>query len=133
MYEIHSFSACDMIIISILGSVHAPFIFLLHTHTLTHTQMSNSNTLEDRMYGKADVRLLHVRHDTRYQHVVHELRCRVLMRLASDIDFVTGDNRDIIATDTTKNTVYALAKKVSLYEKPPPTVSPKQTTQTQIK
>ncbi|KJE94585.1 urate oxidase [Capsaspora owczarzaki ATCC 30864] len=70
--------------------------------------------LDDRMYGKADVRLLHVRRETRFHHVVHELRCRVLMRLASEIDFVTGDNRDIVATDTTKNTVFALAKKVGV-------------------
>ena len=61
-------------------------------------------------YGKSRVRLVKVsRHDGR-----HELRdLTVSLRLEGDFDeaHVRGDNRDVIPTDTMKNTVYALDRK----------------------
>lgn len=44
-------------------------------------------------------------------HSVKELEVLTLLTLASDKDYLTGDNSDIIATDSQKNTVYVLAKK----------------------
>jgi len=60
-------------------------------------------------YGKAGVRLLHL---AKYGalHVINELEVSTSLTLNSEKDFRTGDNGDIIATDTQKNTVYILAK-----------------------
>ena len=64
-------------------------------------------------YGKSRVRLVKVsRHDGR-----HELRdLTVSIRLEGDFDeaHVRGDNRDVIPTDTMKNTVYALARQIEI-------------------
>ncbi len=64
----------------------------------------------DRRYGKNYVRLLYVkRHGQR--HDIKELEVNTTLTLSSDKDYVRGDNRDIVATDSQKNTVYALAKR----------------------
>ncbi|WP_046469063.1 factor-independent urate hydroxylase [Allosalinactinospora lopnorensis] len=65
--------------------------------------------LGDNQYGKAEVRLVRVNRDTR----VHRIKdVSVTSQLRGDFTAVhtEGDNTNCIATDTQKNTVYALAK-----------------------
>jgi urate oxidase len=60
-------------------------------------------------YGKARVRLVKlVRRPDR--HVVRDLTVRVALEGAFTEAHMTGDNAAVIATDTMKNTVYAMAK-----------------------
>jgi urate oxidase len=60
-------------------------------------------------YGKARVRLVKlVRRPDR--HVVRDLTVRVALEGAFIEAHMTGDNAAVIATDTMKNTVYAMAK-----------------------
>ena len=47
-------------------------------------------------------------------HIINELEVSTLLELNSDKDFKLGDNSDIIATDTQKNTVYILAKQFGI-------------------
>ncbi|XP_043484195.1 uricase [Leptopilina heterotoma] len=61
-------------------------------------------------YGKNSVKLLHVRRSNEY-HEIREYEVDTHLRLNTQKDYLTGDNRDIIATDSQKNTVYLLAKK----------------------
>lgn len=66
--------------------------------------------LEQARYGKARVRLVHVRRaDPR-----HEV-CEMTVGVACEGDFAesyrSDDNRRVLATDTMKNTVYALARR----------------------
>jgi hypothetical protein len=60
-------------------------------------------------YGKNSVKLLHVRRDGSF-HTIREYEVSTHLKLLSKKDFMIGDNKDIIATDTQKNTVYILAK-----------------------
>lgn len=60
-------------------------------------------------YGKAEVRLVHVDRSTS----VHRIKdVNVTSQLIGDFaaTYLTGDNSAVIATDTQKNTVYALAR-----------------------
>ena len=60
-------------------------------------------------YGKAEVRLVHVDRST----AVHKIKdVNVTSQLIGDLTAThsTGDNSAVIATDTQKNTVYALAR-----------------------
>ena len=61
-------------------------------------------------YGKNSVKLLHVHRDGPL-HTIREYEVSTHLKLLSKKDFMVGDNKDIIATDTQKNTVYILAKK----------------------
>lgn len=61
-------------------------------------------------YGKNYVKLLHVRREGRF-HTIREYEVDTHLKLQSKKDFIAGDNKDIIATDTQKNIVYVLAKK----------------------
>jgi urate oxidase len=67
-------------------------------------------TLANHGYGKSGVRLVKVvRHRDR-----HELKdFTVAVRLEGEFDaaYVGGDNRDVLPTDTMKNTIYALASR----------------------
>lgn len=63
----------------------------------------------DRRYGKNFVRLLHVKREGK-RHTVRELEVSTNLTLNDTRDFVFGDNSQIIATDSQKNTVYILAK-----------------------
>jgi len=47
-------------------------------------------------------------------HTIRELEVETLLTLNSHKDYETGDNSDIIATDTQKNTVYILAKQYGI-------------------
>ena len=64
----------------------------------------------DRKYGKYWVKLLHVNREGA-KHSIREYEVNTLLTLDSDKDYTHGDNSDIIATDSQKNTVYLLAKK----------------------
>ncbi|XP_074654512.1 uricase-like [Tubulanus polymorphus] len=63
----------------------------------------------DRGYGKNNVRLFHVRREGNV-HYIKDVEVNTRLTLSTIKDFVDGDNRDIIATDSQKNTVYVLAK-----------------------
>uniref|UniRef100_A0AAY4E2K9 Uricase n=1 Tax=Denticeps clupeoides TaxID=299321 RepID=A0AAY4E2K9_9TELE len=60
-------------------------------------------------YGKNMVKVLHIRRQGTH-HSITELKVDVQLTLNSRKDYLTGDNSDIIPTDTIKNTVHALAK-----------------------
>lgn len=60
-------------------------------------------------YGKNAVRVLLIKRRGSH-HYILELKANVELTLRSRKDYLTGDNADIIPTDTIKNTVHALAK-----------------------
>ncbi|XP_028259116.1 uricase [Parambassis ranga] len=60
-------------------------------------------------YGKNAVKVLIIRRQGS-RHYIIELQANVELTLRSRKDYTTGDNSDIIPTDTIKNTVHALAK-----------------------
>uniref|UniRef100_W5LDH9 Uricase n=1 Tax=Astyanax mexicanus TaxID=7994 RepID=W5LDH9_ASTMX len=60
-------------------------------------------------YGKNQVKVLYVRREGTHHYII-ELKANVQLTLNSRKDYLTGDNSDIIPTDTIKNTVHALAK-----------------------
>lgn len=61
-------------------------------------------------YGKDFVKLLHVERNGTY-HKIREYEVATHLRLGNQQDYLEGVNKDIIATDSQKNTVYVLAKK----------------------
>jgi urate oxidase len=67
------------------------------------------STLTWNRYGKSRVRLVKVRR-TRDPHEIVDLTIDVQLEGAFEAVYVTGDNAPCIATDTMKNTVYALAR-----------------------
>ncbi|KAG0711665.1 Uricase [Chionoecetes opilio] len=62
-----------------------------------------------RGYGKGHVKLLHVRREGAV-HTIKEYEVSTELTLATDKDYLAGDNSDVVATDSQKNTVYILAK-----------------------
>ena len=60
-------------------------------------------------YGKNDVRLMRVRREGD-RYFVTELKVNVELQLSSSKDYQRGDNSDVVATDSQKNTVMALAR-----------------------
>ncbi|XP_052129921.1 uricase [Frankliniella occidentalis] len=64
-------------------------------------------------YGKNYVKILKVRRDG-LRHSIREYEVNTHLQLDSREDFLQGDNKHIIATDTQKNTVYVLAKKFGI-------------------
>lgn len=75
--------------------------------------MNKSYGWIQRGYGKNNVKLLHVRRDGP-QHSIHEFEVGSQLTLSTDKDYILGDNSDIIATDSQKNTIYLLAKKYGI-------------------
>jgi urate oxidase len=64
--------------------------------------------LAEQSYGKSHVRLTKVtRHPDR--HELKELSIDIALEGNFDASYLTGDNTQVVATDTMKNTVYALA------------------------
>jgi urate oxidase len=61
-------------------------------------------------YGKSRIRLVKVRR-ARDAHAIVDLTLDVQLEGAFDAVYVDGDNRSCLATDTMKNTVYALARR----------------------
>jgi urate oxidase len=66
-------------------------------------------TIGQSNYGKSDVRLVKVNRDTE-RHEITEVRVDVSLEGDFDAAHVEGDNTDLLATDTMRNTVYALSK-----------------------
>ena len=60
-------------------------------------------------YGKSEIRLFKVKRDTA-RHEVWDLNVRVSLEGGFDAAHYAGDNSKLLATDTMRNTVYALAK-----------------------
>jgi urate oxidase len=60
-------------------------------------------------YGEAEVRLLRVTRGPDHHDIV-DLNVSVTLAGAFDISYLTGDNANILPTDTQKNTVYAFAR-----------------------
>jgi len=69
-----------------------------------------SYAIVDDGYGKNNVKLLHIRREGPL-HSIQELEVDTQLTLSSKKDYTNGDNSDVIATDSQKNTVYLLAKK----------------------
>jgi urate oxidase len=65
--------------------------------------------LGDNRYGKAESRLVRVVRDTD-RHVVRDLTVSTSLRGDFDAAHLEGDQRNVLPTDTQKNTVYAFAK-----------------------
>lgn len=65
--------------------------------------------LGDNNYGKADVRLFKVFRDSP-RHEIKDVWVRVGMRGDFGAAHEVGDNTDLVATDTVRNTIYALAR-----------------------
>jgi urate oxidase len=66
-------------------------------------------TLGPNQYGKAEVRLVTVRRSGTLHHL-KDLTVSTSLRGELAATHLTGDNADVVATDTQKNTVYAFAK-----------------------
>ncbi|CAG9099995.1 unnamed protein product [Plutella xylostella] len=66
--------------------------------------------LSDHGYGKNSVKLLHVHRDGDF-HTIREFEVSTELKLASESAYVVGDNKEVVATDSQKNTIYLLAKK----------------------
>ena len=70
--------------------------------------VSSKPSLTDTSYGKSRIRLVQVtrRGD---RHELRDLTVAVAFEGDYDTSYTDGDNRDVLPTDTMKNTVYALA------------------------
>ncbi|XP_059059294.1 uricase [Achroia grisella] len=80
---------------------------------VAHTAAADSGgrfELSDHGYGKGSVKLLHVHRDGNY-HTIREFEVSTELKLTSETAYVLGDNKEVVATDSQKNTVYLLAKK----------------------
>ena len=66
-------------------------------------------TLGPNQYGKAENRVVRVYRDTA-RHEIRDLNVSSALRGHFDAAHVTGDQRDVLPTDTQKNTVFAFAK-----------------------
>ncbi|BDP44411.1 uricase (plasmid) [Deinococcus aetherius] len=78
--------------------------------TQTHPSPAKVNVrLGENNYGKAEVKLMKVWRDTE-RHEIRELSVRVAMTGDFDAAHTGGDNTDLVATDTVRNTIYGLAK-----------------------
>jgi urate oxidase len=66
-------------------------------------------TLGPNQYGKAEVRLVTVDR-TEPTHRIRDLTVSTALRGKLESTHLTGDNADVVATDTQKNTVFAFAK-----------------------
>ncbi|RSM76242.1 urate oxidase [Amycolatopsis sp. WAC 01375] len=72
-------------------------------------------TLGPNQYGKAEVRLVTVRREGTVHHL-KDLTVSTSLRGDLAAPHLTGDNADVVATDTQKNTVYAFAKEAPVGE-----------------
>lgn len=68
-----------------------------------------SARLGENNYGKAEVKLMKVKRGDK-RHEIRELAVRVGMTGDFDAAHTAGDNSELIATDTVRNTIYGLAK-----------------------
>ncbi len=79
------------------------------TGTSSREAASGEIVLGQNNYGKSEVRLVKVRRDTE-RHELWDLRVDVALEGDFEAAHVEGDNSRLLATDTMRNTVYALAK-----------------------
>ena len=72
-------------------------------------------TLSGTSYGKSRIRLVRVtRHGDR--HELRDFTVAIAFQGSYDTSYTDGDNRDVLPTDTMKNTVYALAAREGVGE-----------------
>jgi urate oxidase len=71
--------------------------------------------LGDNQYGKAEVRLVRVNR-TQPRHEIKDLNVSTSLRGAFLDAHTVGDNKDVLATDTQKNTVYSFAQQFGIGE-----------------
>jgi urate oxidase len=79
------------------------------TETTGRETASQEIVLGQNNYGKSDVRLVKVKRDTD-RHELWDLDVAVALEGDFEAAHVEGDNSKLLATDTMRNTVYALAK-----------------------
>ncbi len=79
----------------------------MHSNTL-YTVMAKP-VVSHSGYGKNDVRLMRIRRDGD-RHYVTELSVCTELQLSTVMDYERGDNGNVVATDSQKNTVLVLAK-----------------------
>ena len=79
------------------------------TETSSREAASGEIVLGQNNYGKSDVRLVKIKRDTD-RHELWDLRVDVALEGDFEAAHVEGDNSRLLATDTMRNTVYALAK-----------------------
>jgi urate oxidase len=77
--------------------------------TETTSRESARIVLGQNSYGKSEVRLVKVKRDTD-RHELRDLTVDVALEGDFEAAHVEGDNTGLLATDTLRNTVYALAK-----------------------
>ncbi|CAM3277081.1 Uricase [Arthrobacter ulcerisalmonis] len=71
--------------------------------------MSSKIVLGDNQYGKAEVRVVKITRDTD-RHEIEDLNVTSQLRGDFAAAHLEGDNAHVVATDTQKNTIYALAR-----------------------
>ena len=76
---------------------------------MTEAATGTKIVLGQSTYGKSDVRLVKVKRDTS-RHEITDVRVDVALTGDFEAAYVEGDNTGLLATDTMRNTVYALAK-----------------------
>ena len=79
------------------------------TETTSREAASGEIVLGQNNYGKSEVRLVKVKRDTE-RHELWDLRVDVALEGDFEAAHLEGDNSRLLATDTMRNTVYALAK-----------------------
>ncbi|OKJ15906.1 factor-independent urate hydroxylase [Kitasatospora sp. CB01950] len=72
-----------------------------------------AHVLGQNQYGKAENRIVRVRRDST-RHEIKDLNVSVSLRGEFDDVHLTGSNANCLPTDSTKNTVYAFAKKYGI-------------------
>lgn len=76
---------------------------------MTTAGESGSIVLGATSYGKSAVRLVKVERDAA-RHILHDLNVDIALSGDFGAAYTSGDNTRLLATDTMRNTVYALAK-----------------------
>jgi urate oxidase len=76
---------------------------------MTETARERKIVLGQNNYGKSENRVFKVKRDTE-RHEIWDLDVRVALGGDFDVAHYEGDNSGLLATDTMRNTVYALAK-----------------------
>ncbi len=79
------------------------------TETTSQETALGEVVLGQNNYGKSEVRVFKVKRDTD-RHEIWDLDVRVALEGDFEAAHVRGDNSQLLATDTMRNTVYALAK-----------------------
>ncbi len=79
------------------------------TETTSTEAASGGVVLGRNNYGKSEIRLVKVKRDTG-RHELRDLTVDVALEGDFEAAYVRGDNTGLLATDTMRNTVYALAK-----------------------